>query len=649
MLGLLLSGAWLGAPSRVAAYSVQEAILRVKPAVVLITTEVRGDVTLNCGRGPIAVSPAPFVETGTGWFVDGGGYIITNAHVVDPAYRPRPWVTHELKKRAVDQACIEPQLKARGLMQGEKPDVEERLRLAAAGALAGAKLETQSQITVMLSSGVKLEAKVQKFSPPPSVDSRGKATPDSGRDLALLRVQDGIYPAIGLTTREVQIGDPVHILGFPGVVLAHELLNQSVTLEASATNGAVSGFKVDVINQDLIQTDAPAAHGNSGGPAITDDAMLVGVMQFVSLSSSGALTQGFNFLIPARDVGKFLQGTEVKKPGDSKFNPVWAAGIELLLAERYKAAVAKLSEANQLVPNLTDVKHLLRQAEEKVKNPPPQPFPWALTTLGVTLVSVGVYGGMWGKRWWKNRFRVTPTQVIGFIERGLNPTLLDVRTKTDFETSPLKLPGSTRLEPEEAERALLNFEPGQMIITYCTSPEEQQSTRVARILRQRGFKTVRILKGGLGGWTNARLPVEAKSALPSIGLELYKNLSLGDIERRRFKQGEVIFKEGAESNDEAYVIHAGAVEIRRSFDGVERVLNRIGEGEPLGDMAVFRGNARRSASAVAAEDVELLVIKEERLEWLVRNRPQLALELLKRLSNMVVATDQERVHAGGVR
>jgi len=650
MLGLLLSGAWLGAPSSTAAYSVQEAILRVKPAVVLITTEVGGDVTLNCGRGPVTVSPAPYIETGTGWFVDGRGYVITNAHVVDPAHRQPPWVTHELKKKAIEQACVEPQLKARGLMRGEKPELEERIRQAAASAaLANAKLEAQPQITVMLSNGVKLKAEVQKFSPPPTVDSSGKPTPDSGRDLALLRVQDGLYPAIGLTMREVQIGDPVHILGFPGVVLAHELLNQSVTLEASATNGAVSGFKVDVINQDLIQTDAPAAHGNSGGPAITDDATLVGVMQFVSLSASGALTQGFNFLIPARDVGKFLQGTAVTKPGDSKFNAVWAAGIEALLAQRYKAAVAKFTEANQLVPNLTDVKHSLNLAREKVKNPPPEPFPWALTTVGVTLVSVSVYGGMWGKRWWKNRFRVTPTQVIGFIEHGLNPVLLDVRTKTDFETSPLKLPGSTRLEPEEAERAPLNFEPEQMIITYCTSPEEQQSARVAQILRQRGFKTVRILKGGLGGWTNARLPVEAKSALPSIGLELYKNLSLGDIERRRFKQGDVIFKEGAEANDEAYVIHAGAVEIRRNFDGVERVLNRIGEGEPLGEMAVFRGNARRSATAVAAEDVELLVIKEERLEWLVRNRPQLALELLKNLSNLVVATDQERAHVGGVR
>jgi S1-C subfamily serine protease/rhodanese-related sulfurtransferase len=650
MLGLLLSGAWLGAPSSTAAYSVQEAILRVKPAVVLITTEVGGDVTLNCGRGPVTVTPAPYIETGTGWFVDGRGYVITNAHVVDPAHRQPPWVTHELKKKAIEQACVEPQLRARGLMRGEKPELEERIRQAAASAaLANAKLEAQPQITVMLSNGVKLKAEVQKFSPPPTVDSSGKPTPDSGRDLALLRVQDGLYPAIGLTMREVQIGDPVHILGFPGVVLAHELLNQSVTLEASATNGAVSGFKVDVINQDLIQTDAPAAHGNSGGPAITDDATLVGVMQFVSLSASGALTQGFNFLIPARDVGKFLQGTAVTKPGDSKFNAVWAAGIEALLAQRYKAAVAKFTEANQLVPNLTDVKHSLNLAREKVKNPPPEPFPWALTTVGVTLVSVSVYGGMWGKRWWKNRFRVTPTQVIGFIEHGLNPVLLDVRTKTDFETSPLKLPGSIRLDPDEAERAPLNLEPEQMVVTYCTSPEEQHSERVAQILRQRGFKTVRILKGGLGGWTNARLPVEAKSALPSIGLELYKNLSLGDIERRQFKRGDVIFKEGSEARDEAYVIHAGTVEIRRNFDGVERVLNRIGEGEPLGEMALFRGNARRSASAVAAEDVELLVIKEERLEWLIRNRPQLALELLKRLSNLVVATDQERAQTSGVR
>ena len=69
---------------------------------------------------------------------------------------------------------------------------------------------------------------------------------------------------------------------------------------------------------------------------------------------------------------------------------------------------------------------------------------------------------------------------------------------------------------------------------------------------------------------------------------------------------------------------------------------------PLGEIGLFR-KGPRSATAAAAEDVELLVIKDERLEWLVRNRPQLAIELLRRLSNLVVATDQERAQAPSVR
>jgi len=56
---------WLAAPRSIAAYSIQESILRVKPAAVLITTEVRADVTLNCGRGPVAVTP-PMANNGDG-------------------------------------------------------------------------------------------------------------------------------------------------------------------------------------------------------------------------------------------------------------------------------------------------------------------------------------------------------------------------------------------------------------------------------------------------------------------------------------------------------------------------------------------------------------------------------------------------------
>jgi CRP/FNR family transcriptional regulator len=154
---------------------------------------------------------------------------------------------------------------------------------------------------------------------------------------------------------------------------------------------------------------------------------------------------------------------------------------------------------------------------------------------------------------------------------------------------------------------------------------------------------VRILKGGLGGWTNARLPVESKSALPSIGLEIYKSLTLGDLERRRFKAGEVITREGADAHGEAYVVHSGIVEVRRMFDGEHRLLGTMGEGELIGDMALFR-EAPRSADMIAQSDVELLVIKNERLDWLIRNRPQLTVEIIRRLSNWIVQTDRERTH-----
>ena len=61
----------------------------------------------------------------------------------------------------------------------------------------------------------------------------------------------------------------------------------------------------------------------------------------------------------------------------------------------------------------------------------------------------------------------------------------------------------------------------------------------------------------------------------------------------------------------------------------------------MGELALFR-KAPRSADMVAAVDTELLVITYERLEWLIRNRAPLTLEILKRLSELVVATDGQR-------
>lgn len=54
-----------------------------------------------------------------GFSRDGRGWLGTYAHVVDPAYRMPPWVLNELKKEAIDEACVEPALKAQWLMPAQ--------------------------------------------------------------------------------------------------------------------------------------------------------------------------------------------------------------------------------------------------------------------------------------------------------------------------------------------------------------------------------------------------------------------------------------------------------------------------------------------------------------------------------------------------
>ena len=508
--------------------TIQEMFLRVRPAVVLVIAEVTAEVTLDCGAGAQTVTPPVFRETGTGWFVDGRGWIITNGHVVQPAHQPPRWLVNQQAQRAVSTACLPPALAKRGINPGERPEVEDAIKRKLLDAvLPTTKVKLTPQVTVVISSGVRHRAEVVKYVPPVSAEPGAM----SGRDLALLKVPGEAFPVLPLAENRVQIGDPLHILGFPGVVLSHELLNKSASLDASVTNGAVSGLKEDVSNQPVIQTDAPATFGNSGGPAVNQAGQVVGVLTFVSLApgAEGSIVQGFNFVIPADAVREFVKGTDVKLDGASRFNEAWHAALREFFTEDYKGALRQLEKADGLVPNLPDVKRLTAETREYVKNPPPRPFPWFWVAVGVTVLSAGGYGAQFLVRWQKNRYRVAPFEVIKLLEGGKQPQILDVRTPEAYDTLPLKIPGSIRLAPEELTSGVsgLELDTSRPVVAYCTSPDEQTSAKVARELRKLGFKNVLILKGGLGAWTNAGLPIETRSDISAVGLELYKALAGG--------------------------------------------------------------------------------------------------------------------------
>jgi trypsin-like peptidase len=431
-----------------AAPSVQEVLLRAKPAVALVVSEVMAEVTVTCPTGgKQQVTPAPFRETGTGWFINPSGWLVTNGHVVSPAHRPNEEIARELLERGVRQAC---------------GDVSDQA-LAAAGARAKIKLDPS--ISVILSNGMRLNATVAKYSPP--VAGEGM----SGRDLALLKLEAADMPALTLgDSPNANIGDKIHILGFPGVVLSHELLNASAKVEASVTNGAISGFKQDIANQSVIQVDAPAAWGNSGGPAVGSDGEVLGVLTFVSLDagSQGAIVQGFNFIIPSAAVREFLKGTDVKLDEVSRFNSAWHAGLGEFFAGSYGRAEKHFAEANRLLPDLTDVRRMMAEA----KNPPPRPFPWpqiATVVAVVLLAAVGVFLAMRARR---NRYRIRPSEVMRLIAASPEapPVILDVRDGATYAKSPVKIQDARHLAPEElkAGARALDFDVNRTVVAYCS-------------------------------------------------------------------------------------------------------------------------------------------------------------------------------------
>lgn len=113
---------------------------------------------------------------------------------------------------------------------------------------------------------------------------------------------------------------------------------------------------------------------------------------------------------------------------------------------------------------------------------------------------------------------------------------------------------------------------------------------------------------------------------------------IGEVPTRTFQPGDVIFREGDDAKGEAFMVHMGRVEFRMRIGGEERLVNTLAKGELIGHIALFR-NAPRSATAIAAEAVTLMVIPANRLDHLVRANPALALALIRDLARMMLAAE----------
>ena len=111
-------------------------------------------------------------------------------------------------------------------------------------------------------------------------------------------------------------------------------------------------------------------------------------------------------------------------------------------------------------------------------------------------------------------------------------------------------------------------------------------------------------------------------------------LTGNDIETRRVRAGDVIFREG-EKVDELFVIKSGYVRIQVG----NRTMADLTADNIFGEMALIDSEPR-SATAVAITDVELVPISEKQFLFLVTQTPYFALKVMRILAQRLRVTSK---------
>lgn len=354
--------------------NVQKQLLRLKPAVVFVYAQAEGVVQI----GQSQFKPSQKAAGGSGWIVSPDGYLVTNGHVVELYHESNESQLEDemfievLKKEFLPRATEEFQKKhKRGPTEQEAMlllvDLYKKLKPMA-------KVLIKKDLVVVLPNGEFFQAEIKQYSPPMSRMPGKTAIPslqkkvETGKDVAILKIEGKNLPTVKMgDSNAAQLGEPINIMGYPGVVLQHPTLSKKTIWESSVTSGRVSGSKIDIKGTPVIQTDAPTTWGNSGGPGFNSKGEVIGMLTFGSIhEQTNQAIQGFNFLVPVNTVKEFVRATGADINAPSLFNKLWFETLDLYSEGKYQETLTKIDEVFRLMPNQPDARKLQVAAQERI-------------------------------------------------------------------------------------------------------------------------------------------------------------------------------------------------------------------------------------------------------------------------------------------
>lgn len=323
-----------------------------KPSVVRIIDGVAGTFYFSPPNAQPKNYTVSYIGLGSGFFINADGYIVTNAHVVN--------TSHDIKQKG-DEAGYE--LLFYQLVQQVARDYN-----------ANPNALTRDQVNLIRRLSRLTDMKVfhHVIIPDGSVyefeEKEYGAPTGQGKDVAVIKIEVKNAPVLMLGNSDtIKLSDHITVLGYPGAADTFNsgILDSKSALEASITDGKISAQKRSASGAPVLQVSAPATHGNSGGPVMTDTGEVIGLLTFGGDRVNNQEVSGFAFAVPSSTVLEF-----VKEAGVSNqlgvADTAYREGLELYWNQQYRNAIPKFEEVRRLFPQHSEVARLVQDSQQQI-------------------------------------------------------------------------------------------------------------------------------------------------------------------------------------------------------------------------------------------------------------------------------------------
>ena len=308
------------------------------------------------------------LSSGTGFFITGDGYLVTNCHIIDrdSAYIKQEFILSTFQE-VTDANINSLQSSWEVTLTSEQRDLLSNAYGVIYSQVSSMILfDLQREIFVLFREDNGTDESVQKKLPA-RVIIKGKAMP--GKDVAILKVDSVTrMPALSLSlNRFARIGEQVFVYGYPEPVTSNVFLAQEKNIDPTLTVGVISAAKKSVGGWPVLQMDATITHGSSGSPVCDKRGQVIGLATFGTLEqATGALAAGYNFAIPVSIVREFIDSVKIK-PSVSKASIAYNEGLDFFYKEYYSKALGQFQATKKLNKNYPQLTYYINICNAEIK------------------------------------------------------------------------------------------------------------------------------------------------------------------------------------------------------------------------------------------------------------------------------------------